>query len=350
MIGMSGGVDSSVAALLLKDAGYDCLGVTLRLYAGEPERAGEKSCCSLDDAEDARSAAFRLGMPHYVFNTSDAFDRDVIQDFIATYEAGGTPNPCIACNRRVKFPRMYARARELGCEYIATGHYARIEQRADGRWLLLRGTDRAKDQSYVLYVLTQELLAHVKFPLGGLTKPEVRAIAEERGLLNARKRDSQDICFVPDGDYEGFIRRRTGREYPPGDFVDGEGHILGRHRGVIGYTIGQRRGLGVPGGRALYVCRKDAAKNEIVLSGNDALFSRTLTARDLNLIDREAIEGTLRCTAKIRYSHGEAPCAVTQTGPDKITVTFDEPQRAVTAGQAVVLYDGNIVIGGGTIQ
>ena len=215
MIGMSGGVDSSVAALLLKDAGYDCLGVTLKLYGGETAETGKKTCCSLDDVEDARSAAFRLGMPHYVFNASEAFDKDVIQDFIDTYEAGGTPNPCIACNRRVKFPRMYARARELGCEYIATGHYARVEQRADGRWLLLRGMDRAKDQSYVLYVLTQELLAHVKFPLGGLTKPGVRAIAEERGLLNARKHDSQDICFVPDGDYEGFIRRRTGREYPP---------------------------------------------------------------------------------------------------------------------------------------
>lgn len=351
MIGMSGGVDSSVSALLLKEAGFECLGVTLKLYTNEDVGlTNAHTCCSLDDVEDARSAAYRLGMPHYVFNATSAFERCVIENFVDVYETGGTPNPCIECNRHLKFPHMLRKARELGCEYIATGHYARVEQREDGRWLLKKGLDASKDQSYVLYVLTQDTLAHTKLPLGGFTKAQVRSIAEERGLLNARKHDSQDICFVPDGDYEGFIRRRTGREYPAGDFVDEQGKVLGRHRGVIGYTIGQRRGLGVSGGKPLYVCRKNAEDNSITLAGNDALFSKELTARSINLIDRERIEGKLSCTAKIRYSHGEAACTVTQTGEDEITVVFDEPQRAVTAGQAVVLYDGDVVIGGGTIM
>ncbi|MGM9614553.1 MAG: tRNA 2-thiouridine(34) synthase MnmA [Oscillospiraceae bacterium] len=351
MIGMSGGVDSSVSALLLQDEGWRCLGVTLKLYTNEAVGLPQgHTCCSLDDVEDARSAAFRLGMPHYVFNAEEAFETHVIRNFIDVYEAGGTPNPCIQCNKHLKFSYMLRKARELGCEYIATGHYARIEQRGDGRWLLKKGLDASKDQSYVLYVLTQDTLAHTKFPLGGLTKAQVRALAAERGLLNARKHDSQDICFVPDGDYEGFIRRRTGRDYPAGDFVDGQGNILGRHRGMIGYTIGQRRGLGVSGGRPLYVCRKNISENTITLAENDALFSQSLTARAINLIDRERIDGALRCTAKIRYSHGEAACTVTQTEEDELCVSFDEPQRAVTAGQAVVLYDGDTVIGGGTIQ
>ena len=350
MVGMSGGVDSSVAAMLLLDAGCECVGVTLKLYApAEPGPEGRRTCCSLDDVEDARSAAFRLGMRHYVLNETEAFDRCVVRHFVKTYEAGGTPNPCIECNRHLKFTAMLRRAQELGCGYIATGHYARVRRREDGRYLLLRGADRAKDQSYVLYMLTQEQLAHTKLPLGELTKAQVRAFAADRGLLNAKKRDSQDICFVPDGDYEAFIRRYTGRDYPPGDFVDEEGNVLGRHRGLIAYTVGQRRGLGVSGGRPLYVCRKDTESNRVVLSDNDRLFSDRLTARGVNLIDRDAIDGPLRCTAKIRYSHGEAPCAVTQTDTDELTVVFDEPQRAITAGQAVVLYDGETVIGGGTI-
>ena len=350
MIGMSGGVDSSVAALRLKDEGFACVGVTMKLYRGGEDVPPERPvCCSLDDAEDARSAAFRLGMPHYVLNETAAFEEKVIRHFVATYEAGGTPNPCIECNRHLKFSAMLRRADELGCAYIATGHYARVERRADGRWLLKKGLDASKDQSYVLYMLTQAQLARTKLPLGGLTKPEVRRIAEERGLLNAKKHDSQDICFVPEGDYEGFIRRYTGRDYPPGDFVDEAGHVLGRHHGLIAYTIGQRRGLGVSGGRPLYVCRKDTERNAVVLSDNDALFSDTLTARAVNLIDRDELDGPVRCAAKIRYSHGEAPCTVTQTGPDEMRVVFDEPQRAITQGQAVVLYDGDVVIGGGTI-
>ncbi len=350
MIGMSGGVDSSTAAIMLREAGYDCIGVTLKLCTNEEVCLPEQNtCCSLDDVEDARSAAFRLGMPHYVFNATDLFEEKVIRDFVETYEAGGTPNPCIRCNRFLKFSYMARRAAELGCQYIATGHYARIRRREDGRWLLMKGADAAKDQSYVLYTLTQEQLARTKFPLGDYTKAQVRAMAEERGLLNAKKHDSQDICFVPDGDYEAFIRRYTGKDYPAGDFVDETGKVIGRHRGMIGYTVGQRRGLGVSGGRPLYVCRKNVAENTILLTENDALFTHTLAARDLNLIDRDEITEPLRCRARIRYSHGEADCTVTQTGADEIRVVFDVPQRAVTAGQAVVLYDGDIVIGGGTI-
>ena len=350
MSGMSGGVDSSVAALLLKDAGYECLGVTLKLYAGEQvDEGGGHTCCSLDDAEDARSAACRLGIRHYVFNAENAFEDKVIRPFVETYELGGTPNPCIECNRHLKFTHMFRRARELGCGCIATGHYARTEQREDGRWLLKKGLDASKDQSYVLYMLDQERLSRLRLPLGELTKEQVRRIAEERGLLNARKHDSQDICFVPDGDYEGFIRRYTGKTYPAGDFVDEDGNVLGRHRGLICYTVGQRRGLGVSGGRPLYVRRINPGNNTVELSGNDRLFSDRLRAAHINLIDRDRIDGDLRCAAKIRYSHHESPCTVRQTGEDEIEVVFDEPQRAITGGQAAVLYDGDVVIGGGTI-
>ena len=351
MVGMSGGVDSSVSALLLREAGYECLGVTLHLYDGEETDAPEgRTCCSLSDAEDARAAAYAMGMKHYVLNARDAFEEAVIRDFVCSYEAGDTPNPCIQCNRRLKFPHMYQKARELGCDYIATGHYARVERREDGRWLLKKGLDLSKDQSYVLYGLNQELLAHTKFPLGALTKPQVRELARERGLINAQKRDSQDICFVPDGDYESFIRRYTGETYPPGDFIDESGKVLGQHRGMIGYTVGQRRGLGIAAAKPLYVLRKDISQNRVILSDNAALFSRTLRATGLNLIDRERMEVPIRCEAKIRYSHGQAACVAEQIGEDELTVTFDEPQRAITPGQAVVLYDGDTVIGGGTIR
>ena len=350
MIGMSGGVDSSVAALLLRDAGYSCVGVTLKLRTGEAEEAaGSRSCCSLDDVEDARSAAFRLGIPHYVFNASALFEEKVIRYFVETYEAGGTPNPCIECNRHLKFSYMYRRARELGCDCIATGHYARIERRGDGRWLLKTAADPAKDQTYFLYMLTQELLARCRFPLGDYSKEEVRQIAASRGLLNAKKRDSQDICFVPDGDYFGFLRRYSGKEYPPGNFEDEAGNVLGTHKGLVGYTIGQRRGLGVSGGRPLYVCRKDLARNAVVLGENDRLFTSVLYGEGVNLIDRDAVEGAIRCRGKVRYSQTAADCTVTSAGADRIRIEFDEPQRAVTRGQAVVLYDGDTVIGGATI-
>ena len=347
LIAMSGGVDSSVAALLMTREGYDCVGVTMKLWAGET--AGEKTCCSADDAADARSVAVRLGMPYYVLNLKDDFDRDVIGRFVACYEAGDTPNPCIECNRSLKFSRLWERAAALGCDVMATGHYVRTQRDANGRWLIKKALHAEKDQSYVLYMLSQTQLARTRFPLGALSKGEARALAEENGLLNARKRDSQDICFVPDGDYAAFIRRYTGRDYPAGDFVDGEGRVLGRHKGIVGYTIGQRRGLGVAAGRPLYVRRKDAASNTVVLGRNEELFSRRLTARNINLIPEDRLEGTIRCRARVRYNMAEQPAAVTQTGPDELTVIFDEPQRAITAGQAVVLYDGDLVLGGGTI-
>ena len=254
LIAMSGGVDSAVAAYLMKQAGYRCVGATMRLYENEDMAVcSEKTCCSLEDVEDARAVAGRIGIPYYVFNFKQDFSRQVMDRFVSCYESGCTPNPCIDCNRFLKFDRMYRRARELGLHYVVTGHYARIVQGENGRWLLLKGPDPRKDQSYVLYAMTQEQLAHTRFPLGEMRKEEVRAIAERQGFVNAKKHDSQDICFVPQGDYAAFIRKRTGKTYPEGDFVDAQGHVLGRHRGIIHYTVGQRRGLGVSGGRPLYV-------------------------------------------------------------------------------------------------
>ena len=250
----------------------------------------------------------------------------------------------------MKFTRLWDRAVALGCQVIATGHYARVERRSDGRWMLRKAADAAKDQSYVLYMLTQEQLARTRFPLGELTKDQVRALAEREGFFNAKKRDSQDICFVPDGDYAAFIRNYTGRDYPAGDLVDGAGNVLGRHRGRIGYTIGQRRGLGVAAGRPLYVRKKDARTNTVVLGEDRELYSRRFTARQINLIAFDGLDGPIRCRARIRYQHREQPATVTQTGPDELEVIFDEPQRAIAPGQAVVLYDGDTVLGGGTID
>ena len=348
LIAMSGGVDSSVAALLMTRAGYACVGATMKLRDGET--ASDKTCCTADDAADARSVAMRLGMPFYVFNMGESFRRQVIDRFIAAYEAGDTPNPCIECNRYMKFDLLRQKAAVLGCDTLATGHYARIDQDASGRWLLQKAAGPEKDQSYVLYMLTQDELAHTRFPLGGMTKDAVRALAAENGFLNARKRDSQDICFVPDGDYAAFIRRTTGKDYPAGDFVDESGNILGRHNGLIGYTIGQRRGLGVAAGKPVYVCKKRLADNTVVLAGNEKLFSRRLRANNINLIPFDALDKPLRCKARVRYNQTEQPATVEQTGPDELEVVFDKPQRAVTTGQAVVLYDGDVVLGGGTIS
>ncbi|MCD8087481.1 MAG: tRNA 2-thiouridine(34) synthase MnmA [Oscillospiraceae bacterium] len=347
LVAMSGGVDSSVAVLLMQREGFDCSGVTMKLFSGETK--AEKTCCSLDDVSDARSAACRLGIPYYVFDYTAQFDENVIRRFVQVYEEGGTPNPCIDCNRYLKFGSLYDRARLLGCDTIATGHYARVEQGPEGRWLLKKGLDTAKDQSYVLYMLTQEQLAHTRFPLGDMTKEAARALAAEQGLLNARKRDSQDICFVPDGDYAAFIRQYTGQDYPPGDFVDETGRVLGRHWGAIGYTIGQRRGLGVSAEKPLYVCAKRREDNAIVLGGNERLFSATLLANDLNFIAVPRLTEPVRCRARVRYRQAEQWATAEQTDEDVLRVTFDQPQRAITPGQAVVLYDGDTVIGGGTI-
>ena len=349
LIAMSGGVDSSVAAFLMKEQNCQCIGATMKLFHNEDigAKAG-KTCCSLEDVEDARSVAFRLGIPYYVFNFSDDFKSQVIARFISAYEHGATPNPCIDCNRYLKFKRLYERARVLGCDAIVTGHYARIEQEG-GRWLLKKALDESKDQSYVLYSLTQEQLAHTRLPLGAMHKSETRRIAEEQGFYNADKPDSQDICFVPDGDYAGFIARYTGHGCPAGDFVDESGHVLGQHRGIVHYTVGQRKGLGIAADTPLYVKRIDARKNRVVLSGNDALLSRELTANDFNWISCDTPPRELRATARVRYHQREQAATVTVLSDGRVRLVFDEPQRAITPGQAVVLYDGDTVLGGGTI-
>ena len=348
---MSGGVDSSVAAYLLQQQGYACIGVTMRLY--ENETAGiprGHTCCSLDDVEDARAVAYDLGMPYYVLNFTEEFDEKVIRKFVQVYQNGGTPNPCIDCNRYLKFDHLLNRARELGCDYIATGHYVQRWQDENGRWGLRKNDDPGKDQSYVLYSLTQDQLAHTLFPLGGMHKDAVRAIAEEQGLCNARKHDSQDICFVPDGDYAAAVERLTGAHSEPGRFVDTQGKVLGTHRGIIHYTIGQRRGLGIAAEMPLYVCGIDVPRNEVVLGRNDDLFSTELDASGCNWISGDVPDVPLRVTARIRYRQPEQPCTVTATGPDTVHVSFETPQRAITRGQAVVFYDGDTVLGGGTID
>jgi len=349
MIAMSGGVDSSVAAWLCVQKGYDCLGMTMRLYTNEEIGKDSKTCCSLDDVEDARSVAFRLGIPFRVFNYTDEFRTCVIDRFVSAYECGETPNPCIDCNQHLKFGAIFQRMDELGYDYIVTGHYARIEREGD-RYLLKKGLDPAKDQSYVLYGLTQAQLARTLFPLGGLTKAQTREIAEAQGFLNARKRDSQDICFVPDGDYADFLERYTGKHYPVGEFVDTNGTVLGQHKGIVRYTIGQRKGLGLALPCPMYVKEKDMEHNQVILSKNEALFSDTLDAKAFHWIAGPVPERSIRASAKIRYKHAEQPATITPTGPDTVHIQFDEPQRAICKGQAVVLYDRDTVIGGGTIQ
>ncbi len=345
LIAMSGGVDSSVAAQLSLDAGLDCIGATMRLYDSP-----DSTCCSLDDVEDARSVAHRLGIPFYVFNFTDAFREKVMDKFVCAYECGLTPNPCIDCNRHLKFDALLHRATVLGCKYVVTGHYARIRRDdSTGRYLLYKAADAAKDQSYFLYALTQEQLSHIRFPLGDLTKEQVRAIAAAHGFVNARKRDSQDICFVPDGDYPAFLRRHTGRAYPCGDFLDVNGNVIGQHNGAVGYTLGQRKGLGLAMGEPVYVCAKDMEKNTVTVGPNDALFHKSLRANDWFFFPFPALTEPLRVKAKTRSRMAEQPATVYPEGNGFARVEFDQPQRAITPGQAVVLYDGDLVIGGGTI-
>ena len=352
LIAMSGGVDSSVAALLMQQKGYECVGATMKLF--ENEQAGvkwEKTCCSLDDVEDARSVAYRLHMPYYVFNFTANFEKEVMDRFVHAYENGCTPNPCIDCNRYLKFEKLYQRMQEMQMDTIVTGHYARVAyDEVSGRYLLKKGLDGSKDQSYVLYNLTQEQLAHTQFPVGELSKHQVREIAEEYGFLNADKPDSQDICFVPDGDYAGFIERYTGKSPETGAFLDPAGNRIGTHRGVIHYTIGQRKGLGISAPHPLYVCGICPADNTVTLGYSENLFSRKLTASDVNLISCDSIETPIRIQAKIRYRHPAQPATAWMTPDGTLHVEFDEPQRAVTCGQAVVLYDGDTVVGGGRIS
>ena len=344
VIAMSGGVDSSVAAALMKDKGFRCIGVTMKLFSGESR------CCSLADVNDARNVAFGLGIPHYVLNFQDEFGDQVIRRFVETYERGETPNPCIDCNRFIKFNLLLLRTRQIDFDCLVTGHYARIgEDRGSGRFLLRKALDAKKDQSYVLYRLSQEQLGSVRFPLGNLTKEEVRRMAEERHFINAEKRDSQDICFVPSGDYGAFIEGYRGRGAAEGDIIGIDGRRLGRHRGLIRYTIGQRRGLGIAAGEPLYVTAKSTADNTVTLGPGHSLYGRSLNVRDLNLIACERIEGPLRVMVKTRYLQKEQAATAEQTGEDSLHIEFDEPQRALTPGQAAVLYDGDYVVGGGTI-
>ena len=349
LVAMSGGVDSSVAAKLLTDAGFSCIGCTMKLYdnedAGIPKA---NTCCSLDDVEDARSVAYRLGMPYYVFNLKDKFAECVIDRFVDAYEHGITPNPCIDCNRYLKFDKLFERADIMGCRYIATGHYARIEREGE-KYVLKKALDETKDQSYVLYDLTQETLARVKFPLGSLRKTEAREIAAEAGLINARKHDSQDICFVPDGDYAKVIENRTGKTPEPGPFLDLNGNVIGTHRGIIHYTVGQRRGLRMPSDGKIYVVRILPEQNAVVVGPNEALFTRACFVPGMHWISGEAPALPFRCSAKTRYRQPEQPCTVYPAGAHGVRLVFDEPLRAITPGQSAVLYDGDMVLGGGII-
>ena len=347
---MSGGVDSSVAAFLLQKESFEVIGATMKLYNNEDiDFVSEKTCCSLDDVLDAKSVCARLGIRHYTLNMTDDFKKEVIERFISAYQNGFTPNPCIDCNRYMKFSKMLHKAQELDIDYVATGHYARIEKQGD-RYILKKAVDLSKDQSYVLYSLTQEQLKVTKFPLGNYTKQQVRKIAEENGFVNARKHESQDICFVPDGDYSKFIEYYTGKTYPCGDFVDMNGKRLGEHKGIIRYTIGQRRGLGLALPASMYVVEKDVDNNKVILGFNDDLFKKEVNVKNISFTACDGLDKPERLCAKIRYNQKEQPATVTQTDENHFKIVFDEPQRAITKGQAAVLYDGDTVVGGGTIE
>lgn len=348
LIGMSGGVDSSVAALLLINAKYQTSGVTLRLYDGEENGCNDKTCCSLSDVEDARSVCDRLGIRHYVFNFKEQFNKAVIEKFIKEYRLGHTPNPCIDCNRFIKFSEMQKRAELLDMDLIATGHYARIVKSGD-RYFLTRPKDLSKDQTYVLYVLSQAQLAKTLMPLGELTKNEVREIALSNGFVNAKKPDSQDICFVPDGKYAQFIVNREGKPLTPGNFVDLHGNVMCPHSGFENYTIGQRKGLGVGFGRPVYVVGKIKDTAEVVLGDNGALYTTRVRVKDVNFSAFDRLDTSLKCKGKLRYRQAEEPCTIHPVDENTVIAEFDKPQRAVTAGQAAVFYDGDTLLGGGTI-
>ncbi len=337
MVGMSGGVDSSAAATLLKSE-YETAGVTLRLIESEKL---ENEC------RDAASVCQKLGIPHFTADFSAEFSRFVIDNFISEYKSGRTPNPCIQCNRHIKFGAMLQFARDKGYEKIATGHYARVES-SGGRYYIKKAADISKDQSYVLYTLSQEQLSSLVLPLGGYTKAQIRAIAEEQGLITARKSDSQDICFVPDGDYARFICERTGESFPSGEYVDINGAVLGEHKGIINYTIGQRKGLGIALGKPAFVLSKDAVCNRVVLGEEEGLFYHRVEVENINLQAAESVDN-ISAAAKLRYSQGENPCRIHLVGENRAILEFDTPQRAPSAGQAAVFYDGDIVLGGGTI-
>ena len=351
MIAMSGGVDSSVAAYLITQQGYEAIGVTMKLFHNDDIGIkSEKTCCSIDDVNDARSVAHRLGIPYYVFNYTDNFKLQVISRFVEAYRNGRTPNPCIDCNRYIKFDQLMKRAQELQFDYVVTGHYAISEYDENrGRYILRKAVDDTKDQSYVLYSLTQEQLKHIMFPLGKMTKAQAREIAEEQGFVNAQKHDSQDICFVPDGDYARFIEEWCGFKFENGNFVDLDGNFIAKHKGIINYTIGQRKGLGIAAKAPYYVVSKNLNTNEVVLGANEDLFSDSLIASDINFISIEKLTEPMKVKAKVRYKQKETDAVITPLDDGKVSVKFETPQRAIAPGQAVVFYDGDIVVGGGTI-
>ncbi len=346
-VAMSGGIDSAVAALLAIKSGYDVSGATMKLCK---KLDANGKVLSDQDITDARSVCDKIGIAHKVYSLEDRFHDTVIRDFIDTYISGGTPNPCIVCNKLLKFGVLLDNAIADGAALIATGHYARIERREDGRFLLKKAADEQKDQTYMLWSLSQYQLSHTVFPLGDLTKPEIRKIGEDNGFIIAHKSDSQDICFVPDGDYASFIEQELGEKYPVGDYIDEDGNILGRHKGIIHYTIGQRKGLGISMGRHIFVTKKDAENNTVTLADEDRLFTKTVVIKGINLIPFDNFDGKIRVKAKIRYRHAESDAYAEQTGIDEITLTFDEPQRAPAKGQSAVMYDGDYVVGGGIIQ
>lgn len=352
VVGMSGGVDSSVAAYLLNKQGYDVIGATMQIWQDkEPEMLEhEGGCCGLSAVDDARRVAFKLGIPYYVMNFKEDFKKYVIDYFIEAYVKGETPNPCIACNRYVKWESLLNRSLEIGADYIATGHYARIIKLPNGRYTIQKSLADSKDQTYALYNLTQYQLAHTVMPVGEYSKEEIRQLAVEAGLMVANKPDSQDICFVPDSDYAGFIERVTGDKCPEGNFILEDGTVVGKHKGIINYTIGQRKGLGITFGKPMYVKNINAVTNEIVLCSNEELYSQEVLVGNVNCMAVERLEGTVRCVGKIRYSHKGAECTIKPLENGKVKCMFDQPQRAVTKGQAAVFYVDDYIYCGGVIE
>lgn len=351
MVAMSGGVDSSVAAALLLEEGYACIGVTMQLWPEDLPREHESGCCSISAVEDARRVANKLGIPYYVLNFADIFVEEVIDRFADEYLRGRTPNPCIVCNEKVKFGAFLEKALELECDYVATGHYAIVERdEASGRYLLKRARDRQKDQSYTLYGLTQEQLSRTLFPLGPYLKEETRRIARELGLITAAKPDSQEICFVPEGDYRAFMERYRPESKRPGPIVDLQGNVLGQHQGIAFYTVGQRKGLGIPHPTPLYVVAIDEVNNALVVGPREAVEGWSLLADPVNFIAVPQLDGARRVTCKIRYRVQDAPATIEPAPEGGVITRFDEPQAAITPGQSVVWYDGDVVVGGGIIQ